>query len=124
MKHFSRRRRVAALVASILTMASTAAVVHTGRVASASVAPAMKPAVTISNYSFHPATLTVNTGSTVIWVNKDGDVHTIRSTSGPETFNSPALDTGDRFGFTFHRAGTYHYSCSVHPYMHGVIVVR
>jgi plastocyanin len=124
MKHFSRRRRVAALVATTLAIASTAAVVHTGQAASASVAPGMKPAVTISNYSFHPATLTVNKGSTVIWVNKDGDVHTIKSTGGPETFNSPALDSGNQFGFTFHRAGTYHYTCSVHPYMHGVIVVR
>jgi plastocyanin len=124
MKHFSRRRRVAALVAATLAMASTAAVVHTGRAASASVAPAMKPAVTISSYAFHPATLTVNNGSTVMWVNKDGDVHTVKSTSGPETFNSPALDTGNQFGFTFHRAGIYHYICSVHPYMHGVIVVR
>ncbi len=124
MKHFSRRRHIAALVAATLAIASTAAVVHTGRAASASVVPGMKPAVTISNYSFHPATLTVNKGSTVIWVNKDGDVHTIKSTGGPETFDSPPLDTGNQFGFTFHRAGTYHYTCSVHPYMHGVIVVR
>jgi plastocyanin len=124
MKHFSRRRRVTALVAAALAIASAATVVHTGRAASASAAPAMKPAVTISNYSFHPAILTVNKGSTVIWVNKDDDVHTIKSTGGPETFNSPALDSGNQFGFTFHRTGTYHYTCSVHPYMHGVIVVR
>jgi plastocyanin len=124
MKHFSRRRRVAALVAATLAMASTAAVVHTGRAASASVAPAMKPAVTISNYSFHPATLTVAKGSTVIWVNKDDDVHTIESTDGPEAFHSAALDSGNQFGFRFHRAGTYHYTCSVHPYMRGLIVVR
>ena len=124
MKHLSRRRRIAALVAATVAMASAAAVVHTGRAASASVAPATKAAVTISNYSFRPATLTVDKGSTVVWVNKDGDVHTIKSTSGPETFNSPALDTGNQFRFTFHRAGTYHYICSVHPYMHGVIVVR
>jgi plastocyanin len=124
MKHFSRRRRAAALVAATLAIASTVAVVHTGRPAAASVAPAMKPAVTISNYSFHPAILTVNKGSTVIWVNNDDDVHTIKSTGGPETFNSPALDSGNQFGFTFHRAGTYHYTCSVHPYMRGVIVVR
>ena len=124
MKHVSRRRRVAALVASTLAFASTAALVHTGRAASAAAAPAMKPAVTISSYSFHPATLTVSKGSTVVWFNKDEDVHTIKSTGGPETFNSPALDTGNQFGFTFHRAGIYHYICSVHPYMHGVIVVR
>lgn len=123
MKHFSHRRRVTGLVASLLAIASAATAVHTGRAASAAAAP-MKPAVTISNYSFHPATLTIDDGATVIWLNKDDDVHTIKSTGGPEAFISPALDTGNQFGFTFHRAGTYHYTCSVHPYMHGVIVVR
>ena len=124
MRHSSRRLRVAAFVASTLAIASTAVLIHSGRVAAAAVAPAMKPAVTISSYSFQPAALTVAKGSTVIWINKDDDVHTIKSTDGPEVFNSPALDSGNRFGFTFHRAGTYHYICSVHPYMHGVVVVR
>lgn len=124
MKHFSRGRRVSALVALTLAIASTAVLVHNGRVASAAVAPGMKPAVTISRYSFHPATLTVTKGSTVTWINKDDDVHTIKSAGGPEAFDSPALDTGNQFEFTFHRAGIYHYICSVHPYMHGVVVVR
>lgn len=124
MKHSSRGRRVSALTALTLAIASTAALVHNGRFAAAAVTPAMKPAVTISMYAFHPATLTVKKGSTVIWINKDEDVHTIKSTGGPETFNSPALDSGNQFGFTFHQAGTYHYICSVHPYMHGAIVVQ
>lgn len=124
MKHFSRRRRGSALLAFTLAIACTAALVHNGRVASAAVAAGMKPAVTISSYSFHPATLTVKKGSTVTWINKDEDVHTIKSSDGPAAFNSPALDSGNRFEFTFHQAGTYHYMCSVHPYMRGVIVVR
>ncbi|HEX4269667.1 MAG TPA: cupredoxin domain-containing protein [Steroidobacteraceae bacterium] len=124
MRHFSRRLRIAAFATSTLAIASTATLIRSGPVASAAVAPAMKPAVTISGYSFQPATLTVEKGSTVIWINKDEDVHTIKSTDGPEVFNSPALDNGNRFGFTFHRTGTYHYICSVHPYMRGVVVVR
>jgi plastocyanin len=93
-------------------------------VAGAGAAPTVTPAITITNYSFHPGTLTVRKDSTVTWVNKDGDVHTIKSTDGPTAFNSPALDSGSQFAFTFHRAGTYHYVCSVHPYMRGVIVVQ
>ncbi|HEX5461611.1 MAG TPA: cupredoxin domain-containing protein [Steroidobacteraceae bacterium] len=85
---------------------------------------ATHPGIVISHYSFQPGALTVTKGSTVTWINKDDDVHTIKSTDGPEAFSSPALDNGNRFGFTFHRAGTYHYVCSVHPYMRGVIVVR
>lgn len=126
MKRIFRRRRTAPLLAVLpLAIASAAALVHDGPVASAATAPpAMKSAVTIANYSFDPATLTVKMGTTVIWFNKDDDVHTIKSMDGPEAFNSPALDSGSQFGFTFHHAGTYHYICSVHPYMHGVIVVR
>ncbi|MDE2262940.1 MAG: cupredoxin domain-containing protein [Gammaproteobacteria bacterium] len=126
------RRPFFALAALPLAIVCTSALLHRGQVAAASPAAAaaaaaastMKPAIAISNYSFHPGILTVRKGSTVIWVNRDDDVHTIKSTDGPEAFNSPALDTGSRFGFTFHQAGTYRYTCSVHPYMHGVIVVR
>ena len=60
----------------------------------------------------------------MIWINEDDDVHTIKSTDGPEAFSSPALDNGNRFEFTFHRAGAYPYVCSVHPYMRAAIVVR
>ncbi|MGH8180099.1 MAG: cupredoxin domain-containing protein [Steroidobacteraceae bacterium] len=112
MKFLSRLPRLAAaLLALSLGTASAAA-------------PTAKPAIIISHYSFQPGALTVAKDSTVIWVNQDDDVHTIKSTDGPEAFSSPALDNGNRFGFTFHRAGTYHYVCSVHPFMRGVIVVR
>ena len=125
MQHFSRRRHpFFALAALPLAVICTTTMVRSGQVASAAAAAAMKPAITITGYSFHPATLTVKKGATVLWVNKDDDVHTIKSTDGPAAFNSPALDSGSRFGFTFRQAGTYHYICSVHPYMHGVIVVR
>lgn len=126
MKHFAlRRRRFFGLTALPLAVICTAALVRAGRTAAAApAASAIKPAVTITNYSFQPATLTVKEGTTVLWVNKDDDVHTIKSTDGPEAFHSPALDSSSHFGFTFREAGTYHYICSVHPHMHGVIVVR
>jgi plastocyanin len=125
MTHPLRRHIVSALATLPLAVACTAALMHAGGIASAAAAaPATKPTITIDGYAFHPGTLTVRAGTTVTWVNKDDDVHTIKSAGGPEVFNSPALDTGTRFGFVFHRAGTYRYICSVHPYMHGVIVVR
>ena len=126
MKRLFRRRRTVPLLAALpLALAGAAVLVHSGQVASATTAaPVTKSSITITGYSFRPGTLTVKKGATVTWLNKDDDVHTIKSTDGPEAFNSPALDSGNRFGFTFHHAGTYHYVCSVHPYMHGVIVVR
>ncbi|HEY1890844.1 MAG TPA: cupredoxin domain-containing protein [Steroidobacteraceae bacterium] len=124
MKHsFPRHRIATALVALPLAIFCTAALLRAGRIAAAAAQP-LAPVVTISNYSFQPTTLTVAKGATVTWVNKDGDVHTIKSSGGSEAFGSAALDSGDRFTFTFLHAGTYHYICSVHPYMHGMIVVR
>jgi plastocyanin len=110
-------------MALALGAACAAALMQTGRTASAA-SPALKPGIIISHYSFQPGTLTVAKGGTVTWVNEDDDVHTIKSTDGPEAFSSPALDHGNQFGMTFHRAGTYHYVCSVHPFMRGVIVVK
>lgn len=127
MTRFFRRRLKASLLAAVpLALFCAAALVRNGQVAAAAGAaePAVKSSITISNYAFHPATLTVKKDTLVMWFNKDADVHTIKSTDGPEAFSSPALDNGNQFGFTFHHAGTYHYICTVHPYMHGVIVVR
>lgn len=125
MKHPSRRRGALLALATLpMVVLCRAVLVHGGQAAAAPAAATRKPAITITNYSFHPATLTVKKGSTIVWVNRDDDVHTIKGTDGPEAFGSPALDSGSAFGFTFHQAGTYHYICSVHPYMHGVIVVR
>lgn len=125
MKSVSRlSRAVAALAALQLVLACAAALMHAGPAVSAAAPAATRPAVAISHYSFQPGTMRVAKGSTVLWINRDDDVHTIKSVDGPEAFSSPALDSGNRFGFTFRRAGTYHYICSVHPYMHGVIVVQ
>jgi plastocyanin len=126
MKSSSRPyRAISALAALLLAILCTTALVSNSRSASAATAASAKQsAVTIDNYRFQPATLTVAKDTTVVWVNKDDDVHTIKAKDGPEMFQSPGLQTGSRYGFTFNRPGTYHYICTVHPYMHGVIVVR
>jgi len=78
--------------------------------------------VRVDNFSFGPETLTVPANSTVTWVNKDDVPHVIASTDG--LFKSKALDTDDKFSFTFSKAGTYSYYCSIHPKMVGKIVVQ
>ena len=37
---------------------------------------------------------------------------------------SPLLDTGQRYGLVFNRAGTYGYYCSLHPKMQGTVTVK
>jgi plastocyanin len=77
--------------------------------------------VKISDFSFQPAVLKVPTGSVVIWTNEDEEPHTVVSTDN--AFKSRALDTDETFSFTFEKAGTYKYFCSVHPRMVGIIQV-
>lgn len=84
-----------------------------------------KPAneVGIDNFSFAPGVLTVQVGTEVTWVNHDDIPHTIVS-DDKTTFKSKALDTDEKFSFTFQKPGTYVYFCSIHPKMTAKIVVQ
>lgn len=76
--------------------------------------------INIQNFSFNPATLTVKMGDTVTWTNNDSANHQIRS----DMFNSAPLSNGQTYSFTFKTAGTYNYSCAIHPSMTGTIIVQ
>jgi plastocyanin len=78
--------------------------------------------VKIDNFSFGPQTVTVPVGATVTWINRDDIPHTVVSTDG--VFKSKVRDTDEKFSYTFTKAGTYPYYCSVHPKMTGQIVVQ
>ncbi len=78
--------------------------------------------VKIDNFSFGPDTLTVPVGATVTWTNRDDIPHTVVSTDG--VFKSKVLDTDEKFSFTFSKAGTYPYFCSIHPKMTGKVIVQ
>jgi plastocyanin len=77
--------------------------------------------VTIDNFTFQPAQLTVKVGTAVTWKNHDDIPHTIVSAG---EFRSKTLDTDDSFSFTFTAAGDYKYFCSLHPHMTGMIKVE
>jgi plastocyanin len=77
--------------------------------------------VHIDNFTFQPAELSVKTGTTVIWTNRDDIPHTVVSAG---KFRSKTLDTDDKFSFTFTAAGDYKYFCSLHPHMTGLIKVE
>ena len=89
---------------------------------------AVKPAraatieVKIDNFVFNPQQITVHAGDTVTWVNHDDIPHTV--TSKTLVFRSKALDTDDKFSFTFTAPGSFPYFCSLHPHMTGTIVVE
>ena len=83
---------------------------------------AAEAAVKIDNFVFGPQTLTVPVGTTVTWTNGDDIPHTSVSTEG--VFKSKVLDTDEKFSYTFTKAGTYPYYCTIHPKMTGKVVVQ
>jgi plastocyanin len=80
--------------------------------------------VDIANFKFSPGSITIPTGTTVTWVNRDEEVHTVTGSNNPQSFKSTGLDTDDKFSFTFAKPGTYSYFCSFHPYMTAKIIVQ
>ena len=84
--------------------------------------PAANMEVKIDNFSFGPVDLTVPVGTTVTWTNHDDIPHTVVSTE--KLFKSKVLDTDEKFSFTFGKAGTYPYFCSIHPKMTGKVIVQ
>jgi plastocyanin len=78
--------------------------------------------VKIDNFSFLPQDITVAPGTMVTWVNQDDIPHTVTSTA--DLFKSKALDTDDKFSFTFDKSGTYEYYCSIHSKMTGKVIVQ
>jgi plastocyanin len=77
--------------------------------------------VGILNFKFTPAALTVRVGSPVVWTNKDTVAHTVNFTT--DGINSTVLNQNDQFTHTFTTPGTYAYICSIHPFMHGSVIV-
>jgi plastocyanin len=78
---------------------------------------------------YEPSPLTVKTGTSVTWTNNDSSIHTV--TSGlPENgdvgtlFDSSLINPGMTFVHVFDKQGTFDYSCTLHPFMHGQIIVK
>jgi len=79
--------------------------------------------IEIKDFMFNPPTITVKSGETIIWINRDEEPHTVVSV-GKKFQKSSALDTDQEFSITVGASGTYTYFCSVHPKMTGTIVVE
>jgi plastocyanin len=78
--------------------------------------------VSIINFAFSPAMLSVSVGAKVTWTNNGSVPHTVTADQG--AFDSNALSPGNSFSFTFTKAGTYTYHCKIHPSMTATIIVK
>lgn len=78
--------------------------------------------VTIQNFAFEPANLTIAAGDTVTFVNTDSAPHTATADDG--AFDTKRLSKGKSAKFTFSNSATYSYFCSLHPKMKASITVK
>jgi plastocyanin len=104
-----------------LTYVAALALVATLVLAPSAGAQGQTMTVSIEDFFFSPANMTVAPGTTVTWVNNGQAPHT--STADDGTWDSGTLQPGESFSFTFDQAGTYTYHCSIHPNMTGTIKV-
>jgi plastocyanin len=79
--------------------------------------------VVISNFRFSPATDTVKPGARVTVTNQDGVTHTVTADDG-HSFDTGNLAYGGSQTISVSKPGSYSYHCTIHPYMHGTLVVK
>lgn len=95
----------------------------TSSAASAGSSAASAPdTIEIKDFSFSPMSLTVPVGTKVTWKFDDSAQHTV--SADDKSFVSPAMSNGQTFSYTFTKAGTFQYICSIHQYMKGTVVVQ
>jgi plastocyanin len=94
-----------------------------GSSSSSNAASSSGSAIKIDNFAFSPATLTVSGHSPIAVANDDSTAHTFTADDG-HSFDTGPIDTGASTSVTAPRPGRYPYHCTIHPFMHGTLVVR
>jgi plastocyanin len=108
---------------------SVSSTTSAGKVSKASVSIVKGASSPTVSKSYDPSPLTITRGTMVMWTNKDSSLHTV--TSGlPEQgsvgtlFDSGIISPGQTFSYAFGNPGTFDYSCTLHPFMHGEVIVK
>ena len=78
--------------------------------------------IDLRDLAYRPASIEIEAGTTVEWVNGDPLAHTVTATD--TTFDSGLIEPGRTWRRTFAVPGTWRFACTPHPFMRGVIVVR
>lgn len=113
--------RMGAIVLAVIALALALGGISSGAASAGETARASRIAtVNIVNFAFKPGTLAVGAGSKVVFSNTSSRTHT--ATRGG-SFSTGRIKPGRSVGIRFNRKGTFAYHCSIHPFMHGKIVV-
>jgi len=106
----------AGVILALTTLATSSAQTLGPSVAITIVEPRLQ-----SRWGYAPATQTIAPGTWVTWSNDGQDAHTVTALDG--SFDSGNLDPSEGFSWYFEQAGTWQYTCTLHTWMVGTIVV-
>ncbi|MGH2711874.1 MAG: cupredoxin domain-containing protein [Actinomycetota bacterium] len=107
----SRRILVAGLALSLTTVLGAATPASSGE---------FTTKAKIVDFSFQPKRIEIGQGTSVKWVNKGSENHTVTSNKG--LFDSGNLAPGDTFRKKFKQTGVFKFHCEVHPDMRGRVI--
>jgi len=85
--------------------------------------PPITHTVEIRGMEFHPAVLTAAVGDTIVWINRDIVPHTATG-AGKGRWDTGQLGQGAMGRYVPQHAGTARYSCTLHPTMHGKLIIH
>jgi plastocyanin len=107
-----------------IALLSTAVVVAAALGGQVAASGAAGKTVTLKNIAFSPKKLSVSKGTKVTFAFRDDTTTHNVTSSGSKRFKTIGDRSSGSVTRTFSRAGTYRYSCTLHPGMTGRIVVR
>jgi plastocyanin len=74
------------------------------------------------NMQFEPRRVRIAVGSTLAWRNDDQVVHTVKALNG--SWESPPIEPGGVYRYTFAQAGEFEITCGPHPFMKQTVEVK
>ena len=100
---------------------STAAPASSSTTSSSAGASSGGVKIKVAGFAFNPTSVTVKKGQTVTWTNSDPAAHNVTSSDG--TIQSKDFSNGQSFTYTATQAGTFQYTCTIHPQMQATLIV-
>lgn len=121
-----RRTALAALLAGSLTLPA----ITGGTTLAANPSRTVRTVAMINRagkYAYSPKTVTIRLGTTITFRNRSSAPHTVSTTGKYRAFDSGVkrlIRPHAKWSFTFRRRGRFAYTCLLHPYMKGTVIVR
>jgi plastocyanin len=117
------RRPILFLLAGTFALVCFVALRAASGASEADAGSAAKKEVTIERFAYDPSPLRVDAGAKIVFDNEDGSItHTATAKNG--SFDTGDIKVGTTKSIVLRKPGVYKYYCTIHPFMHGKIIVK